>query len=97
MLPDVDHLRGGVDDGSPRTIDGSQLVRQVLDDVAQGVPAGVVAARFHASIVDLVVDMCGRIRDDTGLDTVALSGGVFQNALLVGGCVARLRRPGSRC
>jgi hydrogenase maturation protein HypF len=84
----------GIDDGSPRTIDGSQLVRQVLDDVSQGLAAGVVAARFHASIVRLIVDMCGRIRDDTELDTVALSGGVFQNALLVRGCVDQLSRTG---
>jgi hydrogenase maturation protein HypF len=83
-----------IDDASPRTIDGSQLIRQVLDDVAHGVPTGVIAARFHASIVRLIVDMCGRIRDDTELDTVALSGGVFQNALLVRGCVDQLSRTG---
>jgi hydrogenase maturation protein HypF len=83
-----------VDDGVPRVIDASLLVRRVLDDVANGVPVGVIAARFHAAVVDLVVDVCDRIRGDTGLDTVALSGGVFQNTLLVGGCVARLRRAG---
>jgi hydrogenase maturation protein HypF len=44
--------------------------------------------------VRLIVDMCGRIRDDTELDTVALSGGVFQNALLVRGCVDQLSRTG---
>jgi hydrogenase maturation protein HypF len=83
-----------VADTSPGTIDGSHLVRQVLDDVAQGVPTGVIAARFHAAIVTLVVDVCRHIRDDTALDTVALSGGVFQNALLVGGCVGHLRQAG---
>jgi len=83
-----------VDDAAPRVIESSLLVRQVLDDVASGVPAGVVAARFHAAVVDMVVDVCERIRVDTGLDTVALSGGVFQNALLISGCVQRLRQVG---
>jgi hydrogenase maturation protein HypF len=34
--------------------------------------------------------MCLRLREDTGVTDVALSGGVFQNLLLLGGCVDRL-------
>ena len=42
----------------------------------------VVAARFHAALADAVLEVCVRLREQHGLGTVALSGGVFQNALL---------------
>lgn len=80
--------------GAPTQVDGSAMVRQALDDVANGASPGLVAARFHNGVLGLVSRMCDQIRDDTGLTTVALSGGVFQNALLVSGCVARLRQAG---
>ena len=44
--------------------------------------AGVIAARFHNSLVRLLADACDLIRERTGLALVALSGGVMQNALL---------------
>ena len=45
-------------------------------------PRPVIAARFHNSMVRLLTDACDLIRDQTGLNLVALSGGVIQNALL---------------
>ena len=44
---------------------------------------GVVAARFHHGLAAAVVAGCRRARESTGLPTVALSGGVFQNMLLL--------------
>ena len=51
---------------------------------------------FHRTMATLIVDMCHRIRGDTGLETVALSGGCFQNRLLFGQTVAGLRESGFR-
>jgi hydrogenase maturation protein HypF len=51
-------------------------------DYLAGVAAAVIAGRFHHSLVRLLADACGLIRDRTGLNLVALSGGVMQNALL---------------
>jgi hydrogenase maturation protein HypF len=45
------------------------------------VPAAVIGVRFHCAVADLVVDLAGHDRDVS--QTVALSGGVFQNALLL--------------
>jgi hydrogenase maturation protein HypF len=47
-----------------------------------GVPVAVIAARFHNSLVRLLADACEALRQRTGLNLVALSGGVMQNALL---------------
>jgi hydrogenase maturation protein HypF len=67
-------------DGSAQ-IDPAPLLRAVVDDVRNGVPAGVIGARFHAAVARLIVDLAAECA--IGTNTVALSGGVFQNALLV--------------
>jgi hydrogenase maturation protein HypF len=43
----------------------------------------VVAARFHDAVTALIVDLAAACRVETGLDVVALGGGVFQNTLLL--------------
>jgi hydrogenase maturation protein HypF len=75
---------------------GSDLIRGVVDDLRAGVEVPVIAARFHAGLADLLaraaVDACAA----TGFDTVALSGGVFQNVLLLRLLVAELEAAGLR-
>jgi hydrogenase maturation protein HypF len=66
------------------------LVRAVVADQRSGVPPAAVAAGFHAAVVGLVVAWA----DQVGLPTVALSGGVFQNALVLSGAVSALRSAG---
>jgi hydrogenase maturation protein HypF len=63
--------------------DAAAVIRSIVADVSAGVTAAVIGARFHCAVADLVVDIAGRIRARTGLDQVVLSGGVFQNALLL--------------
>ena len=63
-------------------LDTLAIFRGVVGDRLAGVPAGVIAARFHNSLVRLLACACDLIRERTGLNLVALSGGVMQNALL---------------
>jgi hydrogenase maturation protein HypF len=63
-------------------LDTLAIFRAVVRDRLAGVPADVIAARFHNSLVRLLADACDLIRERTGLNLVALSGGVMQNALL---------------
>jgi len=65
-----------------RTIDASPLIRAVLGDVEAGRPSSEIAAAFHNSIAGMIVDLAQSIREETGINSVALSGGVFQNRLL---------------
>jgi hydrogenase maturation protein HypF len=81
---------------APLEIDGRPLIRAVMIDVNQGVTAGRIARRFHTAIVDMIVAVCQRIREKTGLGSVVLSGGVFQNVLLTCESMARLEGDGFR-
>jgi hydrogenase maturation protein HypF len=75
---------------------GSDLIRGVVADLRAGVEVPLIAARFHAGLAGLLtraaVDACAT----TGLDTVALSGGVFQNVLLLRLLTADLDAAGLR-
>ncbi len=80
--------------GTPLVADPAPVVRAVVDDVRHGVPAPVVAARFHAGVAALVVELARSVRTRTALDVVALGGGVFSNALLLAASVRLLERDG---
>ncbi|CAN5343800.1 carbamoyltransferase HypF [soil metagenome] len=80
----------------PWRIQGADLVRAIVADLQAGVAAPVIAARFHGGVSDAIGDCCERARAATGLGTVALSGGVFQNVLLTERTVGALQRRGLR-
>ena len=63
-------------------LDTLAIFRGVVNDRNSGVAAAAIAARFHNSLVRLLADACALIREQTGLNLVALSGGVMQNAML---------------
>jgi hydrogenase maturation protein HypF len=76
--------RARIDGDGPLQVLGGDLVAAVVEDLRAGVPPAAIAMRFHAGLAAAVADVCGTIRDRTGLGTIALSGGVFQNLLLLG-------------
>ena len=80
----------------PFVIDCRPLIAAVARDAAAACSAAVIARRFHTTIVEVVARTCDRIRCDTGVSLVALSGGVFQNALLLTESIARLQGDGFR-
>ena len=88
--------RAVIDEGEPFRIEGASLVRAVTGELAEGAPAPVIAARFHNGIAALIEEGCVLARERHGLDTVALSGGVFQNLLVTERAAARLEARGFR-
>ncbi|MCG6893485.1 MAG: carbamoyltransferase HypF [Desulfobacteraceae bacterium] len=70
------------------------IVRAVVADLQNGVSAAVISSRFHRGLVRLFSDLCRQIAVDTGLDRVALSGGVFQNDTLLSALVRKLESEG---
>ena len=68
----------------------------VLDDVHAGHPTSLVAAAFHEAVAQMTANMCSRITADSGIRIVALSGGVFQNRLLLSRVRALLSEGGFR-
>ncbi|MFD8985814.1 carbamoyltransferase HypF [Streptomyces sp. NPDC059564] len=78
----------------PVTADAAPLLAAVAADVRAGTGRPLIAARFHTAVADLVAGLCGLARDRHGLDTVALTGGVFANTLLSSACARLLRARG---
>ena len=80
--------------GMPFRIRGADLVAGVLDDLRRDVCAATIAMRFHRGLALSIADGCEVVRETSGLETVALSGGVFQNVLLLRLAVEELERRG---
>ncbi|MFB7810485.1 Kae1-like domain-containing protein, partial [Streptomyces virginiae] len=74
--------------------DPAPLLAAVVADVRAGTAPGLIAAGFHAGVTALVAELCGLARERHGLDTVALTGGVFANTLLSSACARTLRAAG---
>jgi hydrogenase maturation protein HypF len=71
-----------------------EIVAGVVEDLLDGREAGEISSRFHRTVAEMVVAGCEEIRDTGGASTVALSGGTFQNLLLMGQVVELLRGKG---
>jgi hydrogenase maturation protein HypF len=76
----------------PAEIDPAPVIAAVIADTRSGVSPGVVGARFHRAVADLIVRLATTVVTDAGV--IALSGGVFQNALLLRLALGGLRDKG---
>ena len=77
-------------DTTPAILDVNPMIRAIVYDIQQGVPTAQIAGRFHRSLAELLARACLRVGEQTGLNVVALSGGVFQNRLLLEQLLQRL-------
>lgn len=76
----------------PWVLDFGPMLREILDDKRAGVPVAEMAGKFHNTVAAAVVQTCRFLRGQRHLNTVALSGGVFQNALLLRRILTGLQR-----
>ena len=86
-------IEGG-DDRAPAQVRLAPLFAALLDDLEAGREPGFVGSRLHATLAAIVRDACLLVRDATRLQTVALSGGVFQNRLFSELCEHELEKAG---
>ncbi|MDI6799616.1 MAG: carbamoyltransferase HypF [Actinomycetota bacterium] len=75
-------------------VDAGPLIEAMVSDLNYGEETGVISAKFHGAVVDFSALICERISEATGIDKVALSGGVFQNRLLSNKLISRLEALG---
>lgn len=85
-----------IENGYAFDFDGSQfdaapVIQAVAADILASLPVPVIAAKFHYAVADLIVRLSLDLRRQTGLNRVALSGGVFQNTTLLQVAVNRLQ------
>jgi hydrogenase maturation protein HypF len=79
-----------VRDRSPWIVDWEPMLHQILRDVQSGIGAGVIAAKFHNTLTEIIVSVAGK----AGEARVVLSGGCFQNKYLTERTVRRLEEEG---
>ena len=77
-----------------RRIRPAPIIKGVVADLGDNIPGAVISARFHATLVKLFVALCQDLRREHGLQRVAMSGGVFQNATLLSGLMHALEQKG---
>jgi hydrogenase maturation protein HypF len=83
-------------DGGPAILDPGPAIEEILAELAAGVDVATVSARFHAAIANATAGACAHLADAAGLDTAVLSGGVFQNRLLLARTADALEAAGLR-
>ena len=81
-------------DANGTVIQAGDVIRSAVEDLLDGIPPAVVSARFHLGVARLIVSVSERVRSERKLNRVALSGGVFQNMLLLGKTCELLRSNG---
>ena len=83
-------------EGSPLRFDWRPTLRALVRDRDGGVPTGEIAGRFHNTLVRMAAETCLAAREKTKINEVALSGGTFQNMILMQKLPAALEREGFR-
>ncbi|MGM0577426.1 MAG: carbamoyltransferase HypF [Myxococcota bacterium] len=82
------------EEGGLLEMDARPLIRAVVRDLDAGESPGRVGGRLHAGLASALARACRRAREETGLETVALTGGCFQNRLLLEETTRRLAGAG---
>lgn len=80
--------------GEVRRISLAPIIKGVVDDLQIGMPAFVIATKFHNTIIEGCADLCAEISTATRIKKAVLSGGCFQNRLLLEGLISSLGRRG---
>ena len=83
-----------IENGETRTIKLGELLSAVVQDVRNQVSVPTISLKFHNTVAEMISRMCKLITKDTGINQVALSGGVFQNRLLLKLTTAVLQKEG---
>ena len=60
-----------------------QEILKEIEDLKRGIGKDIIAAKFHNTVAEFTLNLCDKIRKDTGINKITLSGGVFQNRLLL--------------
>jgi hydrogenase maturation protein HypF len=70
------------------------LWRNIVQDNSDGAPISTISSKFHNSIAQLSLQACKEIQTSQGIQTVALSGGVWQNVFLLEKTIQLLSKNG---
>ncbi len=66
------------------------LIRGIIEDMNRKIPPETISAKFHNTITDVFSTICEKIRAESDINQVALSGGVFQNSIILTDMIRKL-------
>jgi hydrogenase maturation protein HypF len=81
-------------DRGMRIIKLRNLLQATVEDLKQGSSKTWIAIKFHNTIAQMTSQVCQLIANETGINQIALSGGVFQNRLLLNKTASLLEKSG---
>jgi hydrogenase maturation protein HypF len=73
-------------------IDTSSTWREILDDIKQHISSSEIAAKFHQSLAITTVKIVKQLKQENQFNQVILTGGVFQNQILLQQVKMRLEK-----
>ena len=78
--------------GEPYRFVLDKTIKQIVDDVQNQVDTGIISAKFHNTVLEILLFFAMVCRSETDLNTVALSGGVFCNRYLTNCLIKQLKQ-----
>lgn len=81
-------------ENSKYIIKTGKLIKGIINDIGNSIPYSLISKKFHNTVIDFSVEMCNIIAEKYKINKVILSGGVFQNEILLKGLYEKLLRRG---
>ncbi|MBI4843527.1 MAG: carbamoyltransferase HypF, partial [Nitrospirae bacterium] len=81
------HINQGIIDFRP-------MIREIVKDKKSEVPSEAIAKKFHNTIIEIIISLSESLRNELCINKVALSGGVFQNGIIIEGVFTELKERG---
>ncbi len=78
--------------GQNYIIDPAPVIKGIVEDLKANVPAENISYKFHNTVGKIIGKVCKMISKETKIKKVCLSGGVFQNALLLESAIRELKK-----
>jgi hydrogenase maturation protein HypF len=72
-------------------IDHRPVIKMIINDLKMSIPKETIAKKFHNTVVKIIVSTAELLKKETGISYVALSGGVFQNSIILENAFSGLR------
>ncbi len=73
-------------------IDPKKTIESIVEDIKKGIDREIISGKFHKGLAEMIVDVSNLLREETGINKVCLSGGVFQNIVLRSEATKRLKK-----
>jgi hydrogenase maturation protein HypF len=66
-----------------KTINPGMMIREIVRDLLSKLPISAISAKFHNTVVNMILQSVKKVNQETGIKKVVLSGGTFQNRYIL--------------